>query len=110
MLEYANFKKLPLETQKMLLMMQAKDFKKPFRAYTFKYRGKNAFGALRLNHIIAIGVWTRLQAYSAISLMKMILCWNQNFPTPPDLNPFVGLLIEPVWKQNIPVNTSSLPL
>ena len=53
LLSYEHFRKLPLKTRTLFLLMKPKDRKDGFKAYTVNYRGANAFGALRLNHVIA---------------------------------------------------------
>ena len=54
MLDYEHFDKLPRDSRIVLLIMKPKDPKERFKVYTINYRGANAFGALRLNSIIAI--------------------------------------------------------
>ena len=53
-LDYEHFERLPRDFKIMVLLMKPKDPKENFKVYTIDYRGKNSFGALRLNKIYAI--------------------------------------------------------
>ena len=54
MLDYEHFDDLPRDLCIVVLVMKPKDPKNRFKVYSLRYRGTNAFGALRLNTIMAI--------------------------------------------------------